>query len=312
MDRPRFIRPKKQIESDEEESIVSSLKLESSVSIINETIINSTTLKTDRIITSQSLNPILKKQQTISTDDLNKLKSKIMKAELTKGNELDSLKLEYELEQKKRLFNSQVDMLPSTNQDACFRPHSKVKSGHSESNKSQKLSKNTLQPTQNTHDLKGNRLNYANDQCQKSLQDLVDEERSSSALKYDTNHASHMMKNAQSKNLDEQDDSILNIGTFSKKHKHNHSSHNSNNLSKEEKEIAKLDKCLFCYTPERVPLVSVVALATRTYLGLMDTVDLTPGHCFIAPTMHVRNTLECEDDVWDEIRVHSTYYTSNG
>lgn len=64
-----------------------------------------------------------------------------------------------------------------------------------------------------------------------------------------------------------------------------------------------LDNCSFCYTPEQVPLVSIAALGNKTYLALPETLDLVPGHCLIIPTQHVTSSLECEDDVWDEIKV---------
>ena len=55
--------------------------------------------------------------------------------------------------------------------------------------------------------------------------------------------------------------------------------------------------------------MSVVALGNKTYLGLPDTVDLVPGHCLIVPTGHFGTSLECDDDIWDEIRVCYTRLT---
>ncbi|KAI9670639.1 MAG: hypothetical protein M1831_005859 [Alyxoria varia] len=67
-----------------------------------------------------------------------------------------------------------------------------------------------------------------------------------------------------------------------------------------------LDTCPLCHhedteTPPQAPIVS---LATRTFLTLPTTPEITPyGFCAsIVPTQHRLNLLECDDDEWEEIR----------
>lgn len=67
-----------------------------------------------------------------------------------------------------------------------------------------------------------------------------------------------------------------------------------------------LDTCPLCHhedtnTPPQAPLVS---LATRTYLTLPTSPEITPhGLCAsIVPIQHRHNLLECDDDEWEEIR----------
>lgn len=50
----------------------------------------------------------------------------------------------------------------------------------------------------------------------------------------------------------------------------------------------------------------MVALGTRTYLGLMENEELVKGHCRIVPIQHHFSSLEAEDETWDEIKVNSS------
>lgn len=47
----------------------------------------------------------------------------------------------------------------------------------------------------------------------------------------------------------------------------------------------------------------MISLGTTCYLALPNVQELTPGNCLIIPINHVTSTLECDDDVWTEIRV---------
>ena len=70
-----------------------------------------------------------------------------------------------------------------------------------------------------------------------------------------------------------------------------------------------LDTCPLCYhedrnPPQNLPLAPVLALATRTYLTLPTTPELTgaEGGAVIVPLSHRTNLLECDDDEWEELR----------
>jgi len=69
-----------------------------------------------------------------------------------------------------------------------------------------------------------------------------------------------------------------------------------------------LDTCPLCHhedtVPATPPLAPVVSLATRTYLTLPTSPEITPyGLCAsIIPIQHRLNLLECDDDEWEEIR----------
>lgn len=44
-------------------------------------------------------------------------------------------------------------------------------------------------------------------------------------------------------------------------------------------------------------------MGTRIYLSLPSPPELAKYHALIVPIHHRVNTLECDDDEWDEIRV---------
>jgi diadenosine tetraphosphate (Ap4A) HIT family hydrolase len=64
-----------------------------------------------------------------------------------------------------------------------------------------------------------------------------------------------------------------------------------------------LSKCRFCYHEGQPPQLAMISLGTTCYLALPNVQELTPGNCLIVPIQHVSSTLECDDDVWTEIRV---------
>jgi diadenosine tetraphosphate (Ap4A) HIT family hydrolase len=49
----------------------------------------------------------------------------------------------------------------------------------------------------------------------------------------------------------------------------------------------------------------MISLGTTCYLALPNQQELTPGSCLIVPIQHVTSTLDCDDDVWTEIRVRT-------
>jgi hypothetical protein len=63
-----------------------------------------------------------------------------------------------------------------------------------------------------------------------------------------------------------------------------------------------LDRCYYCFREGQPPVAPVIALGHRVYLALPVTEPLVPGHCLIVPVQHQLSMLECEDDVWTEVR----------
>jgi len=65
-----------------------------------------------------------------------------------------------------------------------------------------------------------------------------------------------------------------------------------------------LENCPLCHheDTDTPPIAPVVSLGTRTYLTLPTEPELSPFSAMIIPTQHHTNLLECDDDEWEEIR----------
>lgn len=67
-----------------------------------------------------------------------------------------------------------------------------------------------------------------------------------------------------------------------------------------------LDSCPLCSQDDRQPLAPVISLGTRVFLSLPTEPEISPGGATITPIQHRNNTLECDDDEWEEIRVRES------
>ncbi|KAK6544338.1 hypothetical protein TWF694_001038 [Orbilia ellipsospora] len=63
-----------------------------------------------------------------------------------------------------------------------------------------------------------------------------------------------------------------------------------------------LDSCPLCSQENRQPIAPVISLGTRVFLTLPTEPEVSPGGATIVPIQHRTNTLECDDDEWEEIR----------
>ncbi|RPA75391.1 hypothetical protein BJ508DRAFT_370862 [Ascobolus immersus RN42] len=63
-----------------------------------------------------------------------------------------------------------------------------------------------------------------------------------------------------------------------------------------------LESCPLCQHEDRPSVAPVVSMGTRVYLTLPTEPELVKGGAVIVPIAHHKNTLECDDDEWEEIR----------
>ncbi|KAI4143179.1 MAG: hypothetical protein L6R39_004675 [Caloplaca ligustica] len=65
-----------------------------------------------------------------------------------------------------------------------------------------------------------------------------------------------------------------------------------------------LDNCPLCHHEDSntPPIAPIVSLATRVYLTLPTEPEISDGGSCIIPIQHRGNLLECDDDEWEEIR----------
>ncbi|KAJ2997187.1 hypothetical protein HDV02_005785 [Globomyces sp. JEL0801] len=221
-------------------------------------------------------------EPVMTNDQLNRLNAKVIKAKLMKAANLEELEEEYVYEkQRADAANAQIIVVPSD-----------TNSGN-ESNKRIKLTK------QKTHDSAGNRISYL-DENEQSLDDLVRQEKINKSFQFDKEMANQIAKDSTFRdNLDYMDDRSDNFAKKKVVRKEHKNQHSINDFKRVEDILAN---CHFCYQEGSKPKVSVVAVATKTYLALPETVDMVPYHCLIVPMQHAITTLELEDDTWDEIR----------
>lgn len=78
-------------------------------------------------------------------------------------------------------------------------------------------------------------------------------------------------------------------------------SHRNKIIEQTRRLSSAIEDCKLCM--EDGSGVTVVSIATRAYLCLAPEPAITKGVSVIVPLDHHKNTLECDDDEWEEIRV---------
>lgn len=64
-----------------------------------------------------------------------------------------------------------------------------------------------------------------------------------------------------------------------------------------------LDSCPLCAQEDSPPIAPVISMATRVFLTLPTEPEIAEGGAVIVPIQHRNNSIECDDDEWEEIRV---------
>jgi diadenosine tetraphosphate (Ap4A) HIT family hydrolase len=241
--------------------------------------------------------PVLTKNQ------LNKLNSKIMKARLMNSANLKELEEQYEKELKRyeeaktQSESKQTVVLPQFNSEGRLQdigkidPYSKYSQYNRKKHKKEKFE---------SHDEQGNRIRYYKDDDKLTLHDLMVQEKMSSNKDFDREMAMRISRDAVfSSDLDYLDE---NAERLSKRKERTEEQKRKVSINDYKRYQEALDKCFYCYNQEKTPSVPVVSLGNKVYLALPNVVEMVPGHCLIVPMNHVLTTLECEDDIWDEIR----------
>ncbi|KAJ3213652.1 hypothetical protein HDU67_002614 [Dinochytrium kinnereticum] len=133
-----------------------------------------------------------------------------------------------------------------------------------------------------------------------NISQLLLREKMSSSDNYDQQFANQIAKDITYKEgLDYMDERADN---FAKKPSASNTHQRQRAITDYKKAQAAQENCSFCWQDSQPPKTHVLASGTKTYLGLPNFIDMVPYHCLIVPIQHALTTLECEDDVWDEIR----------
>lgn len=238
-----------------------------------------------------SENPVFTKNQ------LNKLNAKIMKARLMNLPNLKELEEQYniELERFENAENNKTVVIPHFDSSGKYQDIGKdipkTLPGNQRKPKQEKIE---------THDKDGNRIRYSKDDDKYSIQDLMMQEKMSKPSDFDRNMAMRISRDdVFSSDLDYLDE---NATKLTRKQEASEQKKRAIAVNDYKRYQEALDKCYYCYNQEKTPSVPVVSLGNKVYLALPNVVEMVPGHCLIIPMNHFSTTLECEDDVWDEIK----------
>ncbi|KAG2212917.1 hypothetical protein INT46_010473 [Mucor plumbeus] len=236
--------------------------------------------------------------QALTRDQLNKLNSKIVKARLMGSDNADALEKEYQMELKKfEQAENTVQVLPSLDSQGRLYDYA-MKQGDPEHEVLKGKKK-----YEGTHDkLTGERLRYGTSDDTLSLAEMVRQERggNSRASNMDMEFANRIMADATfENNLDYMDDKA---DIMASKKGATEEQKMRRAVTDYKRTQDTLSRCKFCYQNGNPPQLAMISLGTTCYLALPNVQELTPGNCLIVPIQHVPSTLDCDDDVWTEIR----------
>ncbi|CAM0136619.1 Pre-mRNA-splicing factor cwf19 [Umbelopsis sp. WA50703] len=258
------------------------------------------------VIISQHSNPnLFSEKPPLTTDELNKLNAKVMKAKLMGAHNVAELEKEYE-EEKKRADEHGTKRDPSVSIVPTIDSQGKLHEFAISSSSKVPVSdgpRKRKEKFEGTHDSQtGERLKYGSNDDKLSLDDLVRQEKagSRSATDMDMDLANRIAGDVTFEDdLEYMDEQAEKMATKKEKTEEAKIRHAINDHKRSQQ---ALDSCRWCYQDGKPPQCAMISLGTKTYLSLPNVTDLTPGHCFIVPLQHSVSSLECDDDVWDEIR----------
>ncbi|CAG8589437.1 5980_t:CDS:10 [Ambispora leptoticha] len=235
----------------------------------------------------------------LSEDELNKLQAKALRASMLGLPDADSLEEEFQREKKKfdNRNSSKTEILPMI--DSRGRIYDTDNVTNAETSK-QSLSSRRKKEKYETHDERGQRIRYNKDDDELTLEDLVRQERLGFRESMDSQVASRIIKDSKFEDdleyMDEQADKIAKTTDKTAQQKREFVIRDY----KKSKQI--IEGCAYCLKENSLPQAPMVSLGVKTYLALPSVKEMCEGHCLIVPVEHCLTTLDCDDDVWDEIR----------
>ncbi|CAM9019557.1 unnamed protein product [Wickerhamomyces anomalus] len=214
--------------------------------------------------------------QQVTQTQLNEMNAKILKAKLRKSSDVNDLEIEYE-KMKENFYGKQ-------------------KQGEDIQRQNDALS------------LKRNYGDSAINQDEMTIQDMVREEKSSSGLGK-SSIQSIIKDKKYSNDLDYQDDYSNKLAEYVQK-----GSIDLKNMeaSQAKKLASVLDRCQLCI--ENDNCCDILSMADKVYLTLPPDPSIAKYSTMIVPINHSQNTIQCDEDEWDEIRnymisLSKFYYT---
>ncbi|XP_048453683.1 CWF19-like protein 2 isoform X2 [Rhincodon typus] len=257
--------------------------------------------------------------QLLSEEEMNKLGAKIIKAELMGNLELAS-KLKDQLEEARKLNNQgqnhptsltapkRIDNVAADENQEVILVRSDESGrvwpvGASAESVRQKRGKKKRQMIETHHE--GERIRYFQDDDNLSLQDLVRQEKMTSAE--DHNEKFSRLASKFLEKMD-RDNYTLDDMFVSKAARRDQSGQNDerqrNKAILEHKRLAnRMEKCPFCFDNPELPKHLIIAIGVKVYLCLPNYQSMTEGHCQIVPLQHHTAGTILDEDIWEEVQL---------
>ncbi|PWN37348.1 uncharacterized protein FA14DRAFT_159439 [Meira miltonrushii] len=274
---------------------------------------------------NESQTDLLNSTPALSVAALNKLSAKVMRAEMMGSANAVELRAEYEREKAKSeaggdlgfskvathragedgrtSSNTQIQVLPTLDGRGRLYDVGTSKDSGQEAmmSKSAKRKMNNFE----TRDGKtGKIVRYNADDDEKTLEDLVREERfsagSANQKDMDAQMADRIMNDKTFKNeVDYMDENVEKLGRKKMKSDAMKRMFAIQDFAKTKK---ALDSCEFCWQDDRQPRATVISSGTRAFLTMPEREPLVARHCCIVPMQHHLSMLEADDDTWEEVK----------
>lgn len=240
-------------------------------------------------------------------DQLNRLKSQILKAQLKNDKSLEEqLSGEYNEAKQRYDAHQEIGGNDSKGKNVVILPDFVVDSRGKLVDISGKLSSSSSSST----------TGKRQQPDQLSIQDMILAEKMASQASVDMDIASRIAKDAMFKPGldyledfgDKMEESLQ--GKLPNKAKRKESDREQKRDDKRRrigieeylKQQNAVADCSFCWNESQLPKLKVLSYATKTYLAVSNKVDILPGYCLIIPTQHVSNMLELDDEAYEEVR----------
>ncbi|KAF8979588.1 hypothetical protein BGZ46_005243 [Entomortierella lignicola] len=241
-------------------------------------------------------------EPVLTPDQLNKLKAKAIRARMLDLPDADALEKEYEQAQKAAADSPSRPDTPEGQKTVVIQTMGRSSGTSSPAPLGPGNRKVAGKKKEVTHDEQGNRIGYQGEEADVDLHELVRREKLGLEEGMDNELARRITRDAVFRDdIDYMDENADKIARTVKK---NDTQLKNAAINDYRKTQSALDNCPMCFKDEgrNPPIMPVVSMGTRVYLGLPLHKEFLPGHCMIVPIQHVTSTLECDDDAWDEIR----------
>ena len=269
----------------------------------------------------------------LSSNQLNKLQAKVMRAELMGAPNAQALKDEFERESARAksggdqghgFFNldasgqgvrplqeangdgTEIQVLPTLDGRGRLYDVGSSAPGDDDPSTSKPGNRSKKDKFETRDSKTGELLRYNKDDDSVTLAELVRQERFGAGSRdqkdMDAELATHIMRDTKYDNDEDYIDD--NVERLARKRVKTDAMKRQFAIQDFARTKKALDSCIYCWQDEgaRPPRAKVVSSGTRVYLALPEYESLTEGHCLIVPMQHHLSSLEAEDDTWDEIR----------